>query len=505
MIQKNTEISLLVHFLAPFLLLALVSAETMESDQVGSQTGNRLAVLEFGSKGISAPMKILLTEQFRETLKKLNMYEVLDKGFTDRVEIFYPGETVYGECATLRCITELGKMLGVNYLVWGTINEKNDEYFIEGRLFSIDLEMEVKGFSLQNMAAVDSVKLEMKKLAYDISGLDIPDTLSIGSVSTISSVDSLEGKKNSRIWALLPRIPGKVRSLIYSTAIPGTGQIYSKRNYTGFGIIGTEMILGGLALLAHSNYKRSWGGFESTYNSYQSETDPATLLEMRPDIINYANDTQKYNNFMKGVRNIGLAVWGMNMVHAYIVGPEDIFVETDDLSIDEYGQLQGASRMKVWDLMSGFGVRGIILRPIFKGSSLSAYDPYMDGGLLLHTPLGLHLGPVFTSLSFEMTKYSFHSPDFNNTVTGTSFSTALNLDLSRLVRFGGNQLRKYIFLGRSSYTDGKGFMIGGDIAFQFGSSPLFMALMGRANIVSLLSTGTSAWVTIGANIGLDIP
>ena len=85
-------------------------------------------------------------------------------------------------------------MLGVNYLVGGTINEKDDEYFIEGRLFSIDLEMEVKDFSLHTMAAVDSVKLEMKKLAYDISGLEIPDTLSIGSVSTISSVDSLEGK-----------------------------------------------------------------------------------------------------------------------------------------------------------------------------------------------------------------------------------------------------------------------------------------------------------------------
>ena len=164
MIQKNIEIPLFVRFLGPFLLLALVGAETMVSDQVGSQTGNRLAVLEFASKDISAPMKTLLTEQFRETLKKLNMYEVLDQGFIDRVEIFYPGETVYGECATLRCITELGKMLGVNYLVSGTINEKNDEYFIEGRLFSIDLEMEVKGFSLQNMAAVDSVKSEMKKL-----------------------------------------------------------------------------------------------------------------------------------------------------------------------------------------------------------------------------------------------------------------------------------------------------------------------------------------------------
>ena len=135
MIQKNIEIPLFVHFLAPFFLLALVSAETMESDQVGSKTGNRLAVLEFGSKGISAPMKILLTEQFRETLKKLNMYEVLDQGFTDRVEIFYPGEAVYGECTTLRCIIELGKILGVNYLVSGTINEKNDEYFIFSSVF----------------------------------------------------------------------------------------------------------------------------------------------------------------------------------------------------------------------------------------------------------------------------------------------------------------------------------------------------------------------------------
>jgi len=494
-----------MHFLAPFFLLALISAETVKWNQVESKTGNRLAVLQFDSKGISVPMEALLTEQFRETLKKLNIFEVLDQGFTDHVEIFYPGEAVYGECITMGCIIELGKMLGVNYIVSGTINEKDDQYFIEGRLLSIDMEMEVKNFSLENMAAMDSVKLEMKKLAYDVSGLEIPDTMKIGPVSTVSSVDSLEGKKKGRIWALLPKIPGKVRSLIYSTAIPGTGQIYSKRDYIGFGIIGTEMVLGGLALLAYSNYKKSWGGFESTYNSYQSETDPATLLEMRPDIISYANDTQKYNNFMKGIRGIGLAVWGMNMVHAYIVGPEDIFVETDDLSIDEYGQWQGPSRMKVWDLMSGFGARGIILRPIFKGSSLSAYDPYTEAGLALHTPLGLHLGPVFTSLSFEMTQYSFYSPDFNDAVTGTAFSTALNLDLSRLVRFGGNQLRKYIFLGRSSYTDGKGFMIGGDIAFQFGSSPLFVALMGRANLVSLVSTGSSAWVTIGANIGLDIP
>ena len=509
MISKNIEKSLFWCFIAPCAILALVSAETVKWDQVESKTSNRLAVLEFQSKGISAPMKIILTKQFRETLKKLKMYEVLDEGLTDRVEIFYPGEAVYGECTTKGCIIELGKMLGVNYIVAGTIRKKDDEYFIKGRFFSIDMEEEVKGFSLENLSAVDSVKLEMKKLAYDVSGLEIPDTLTIGSTSTLSRVDSLEEKKKVRTWVFLPRIPAKVKSLLYSTAIPGTGQIYSKRDYTGYGFMGAEFVLGSLALLAHASYEKSWGGFEATYNNYQTETDPAILFEMRPDIISYANDTRRYNTFMKGIRVVGLAVWGMNMLHAYIVGPEDIFIETDGfgpgVSADEQSQFGQSSRITVWDILSGFGARGIILRPIFKGSSLSAYDPYTDAGLVLYTPFGLYLGPVFTSLSFEMTKYSFYETDFKNDVTGTSFVTALNLDLSKLVRFGGNQIKKFAFLGRSNYSDGKGFVLGGDLAFRFGSLPLSVALMGRANIVNLVSIGTTAWVTMGANIGLDIP
>ena len=85
MISKNIKKSLFRCFIAPCALLALISAETVKWDQVESKTSNRLAVLEFQSKGISAPMKIILTKQFRSTLKKLKMYEVLDEGLTDRV------------------------------------------------------------------------------------------------------------------------------------------------------------------------------------------------------------------------------------------------------------------------------------------------------------------------------------------------------------------------------------------------------------------------------------
>ena len=86
-------------------------------------------------------------------------------------------------------------------------------------------------------------------------------------------------------WIRLPKISKKVRSLMYSTVVPGAGQVYSKRAYTGLGFFGAEIIIGSLALLAHSNYQKSWGGFQETYKSYQIEDDPGKLIQLRPDII----------------------------------------------------------------------------------------------------------------------------------------------------------------------------------------------------------------------------
>ena len=103
------------------------------------------------------------------------MYEVLDRSMTNQVEIFYPGEEIYGECKSKGCIMELGKMLKVNYVIAGSIIEKKNEYFVKGRLFSIDMQQEVQGFSMENITAVDSIRLEMKKLAYNVSGLEVPD------------------------------------------------------------------------------------------------------------------------------------------------------------------------------------------------------------------------------------------------------------------------------------------------------------------------------------------
>lgn len=502
-IYTDPRIYLTIAFLSFIINEHVFSAEKIDWEDKALKTGNRLAVLDFSAKGISDPMRDILTEQFRQNLKKLKIYEVLDASMTNQVEIFYPGEKIYGECKSKGCILELGRLLKVNYVVAGTIIEKDKEYFVNGKMYSIDLEQEVQGFSIENVSEIDSIRLEMKKLSYNVSGLEVPDTISIEASTEVLSYVTKTKEQEKMPWIRLPKISKKVRSLMYSTVVPGAGQVYSKRAYTGLGFFGAEIIIGSLALLAHSNYQKSWGGFQETYKSYQIEDDPGKLIQLRPDIIRYANDTKKHNDFLRGLRIVGASIWSINMLHAYIVAPEDIFVNTGNLG--NFSDAESKSKLTTWDILSGFGLRGLIIRPVFKGSSLSSYSPYTDAGLLITTPIGLYFGSVFTSLTYEISNYSFTSSDFENKVEGSSHTTAFNFDLTNKISFGGKSIKKYAFLGRSNYSDGKGYLIGGDLVYNVSTFPLSFALSSRANMVNTKSLGSTMWVSLGVNVGINIP
>ena len=81
----------------------------------------------------------------------------------------------------------------------------------------------------------------------------------------------------------------------------------------------------------------------------------------------------------------------------------------------------------------------------------------------------------------------------------------LSFDITEKISLGGNHLKKYMLIGRSSYEDGKGYVIGGDLVYDIGSSPVSFSLISRTNLVKSASLGTSMWVTLGVNLGFDIP
>ena len=306
------------------LLIFCLVAEVTKS--VSLATGNKLAVLRFEGWGISDPLTIFLTEEFRETIRELDVFQVQDRGITNEIKIFYPLKKDYWACWSEECVLDLGKRLNVNYIIAGNIQKKDgDSFLINGRLFSIDMETLLSEFAMNSSGITDSLLLEMKKMAYNVSGLPIPDTLSVGSdTSQVVITGDLDRKQT---WFKLPPIPSKIKALMMSTALPGSGQIWAQKKYPGYSFMGMEATLGTAALIAYIQYESSWGDFEKSYNAYQNGTDPHNLILLRPKVIKYANDTRKYNAFMRNIRSVGASIWIVNMVHAYLVAPNDDFFD----------------------------------------------------------------------------------------------------------------------------------------------------------------------------------
>lgn len=299
------------------------------------ETGNNLAVLRFEGWGISEPLTKFLTEEFRETVRELEIFQVQDRGLTNEIKIFYPRKKNYWACWSQECVIDIGQRLNVQYIIAGNIQKKdNDAFLINGRLFSVNMETLVSEFAMNSSGITDSLLLEMKKMAYNVSGLPIPDTLSVGSdITAVSATGNLDREKD---WFSLPPIPSKIKALMMSTALPGSGQIWSQKKIPGYGFMGIEAILGTAALISYLQYQESWGSFEKNYNSYQNESDPHNLISIRPKVIQFADETRRYNSFMKNIRSVATSIWVFNMVHAYLVAPNDDFFDGEYFFDIEY-------------------------------------------------------------------------------------------------------------------------------------------------------------------------
>ena len=292
-------------------------------------TGNRLAVLEFEGYSISEPLAEYLTEEFRKTVRDLEIFTVQDRGLTSEINIFYPRKKDYWSCWDEGCAINIGKKLKVDYIIAGNIQKSdNDNFLINGRLFSVEMETMMNEFALSSSSITDSLLLEMRKLAYNVSGLPVPDTLSVASDATqVGIAERAKQKRGALKLPYIPPIPTKIKALMMSTAIPGSGQIWVERKYPGYGFMGTEATLGLAALIAYYNYNKAWDGFEENYNAYRMGMDPYELYELRPQIINYAQETRRYNSFMKNLRSVAASIWIVNMFHAYLVAPSDDFFD----------------------------------------------------------------------------------------------------------------------------------------------------------------------------------
>ena len=95
------------------LVSVCIAANTTK--KISFETGNKLAVLRFEGDGVSDPLIEHLTEELRQSIRDLKIFNVQNQDITNDVHIFYPRSKDYWSCWNKECAVDIGRQLRVNW------------------------------------------------------------------------------------------------------------------------------------------------------------------------------------------------------------------------------------------------------------------------------------------------------------------------------------------------------------------------------------------------------
>lgn len=293
-------------------IVGLDAPTSLKLKRAGTQMQRTVAVLDFEGLGITSQEAQALTNRFTTALSSTKKVILVERGTMNDVLEEQGFEA--GECTSDECAAEVGAMLGVEYMVSGSIGKIGNSYTIDAKMFSVATGAAESMENITYSGAVDGLIVEIEILAWDILSLDPPRALKRKRNQGVPDYNSVSVKRRTKGGALL-------RSLI----VPGFGQLYSGRKISAFSFMGIELALIGLAFNS-----------QSTFNSLQSDQDAARALydasTSQEDIQNYAAqlvaidaDLQAANDQLMLFSASAAGLWALNVIHAFITGPRDDF------------------------------------------------------------------------------------------------------------------------------------------------------------------------------------
>ena len=122
------------------LVSVCIAANTTK--KISFETGNKLAVLRFEGDGVSDPLIEHLTEELRQSIRDLKIFNVQNQDITNDVHIFYPRSKDYWACWKKECAVDIGRQLRVNYVIAGNIQKKEkplEKKFLTTKLLHLNL------------------------------------------------------------------------------------------------------------------------------------------------------------------------------------------------------------------------------------------------------------------------------------------------------------------------------------------------------------------------------
>jgi TolB-like protein len=155
-----------------------------------------VAILDFDGQGVDAGEVQTLTERMRTEIGNTNAVRLIERKAVEKI-MQEQGFQQSG-CTSDECAAEVGQLLGVQFMVSGTIGKMGKKYTIDCKMFSVETGETVRSKNATHDGDISGLLLEMQIMAWEISGLEAPGNLKLkraGSESTRTvAVMDFEGR-----------------------------------------------------------------------------------------------------------------------------------------------------------------------------------------------------------------------------------------------------------------------------------------------------------------------
>ena len=111
-----------------------------------------------------------------------------------------------------------------------------------------------------------------------------------------------------------------------------------------------------------------------------------------------------------------------------------------------------------------------------------------------------------TRVGYESAGYSFESSDgLSESYLGSGAGVVLNIDLSKIIKIGGQNIIKEFIIGRQDYDHGSGFTAGYNLNLLMGKLPFSISVSSRFNTINFTDgSGSSYYGSLSVGLGLDL-
>jgi len=188
-----------------------------------------IAVIDFDGHGVSQDEVKALTNRFRNEMFKFSNYDMMERAFMEEI-LDEQGFQMSG-CTSDACVVEVGKLIGVEQMIGGSISKIGDVFSISARIMSIETGQIVKTATYDHVGGIGSLLTSgMYKIAEKLAGEEAAQK---GAVAAgIGSFYIISEPPGANIWIDDNLIEGITPKMVENISAGSHKIFLQKDNYT---------------------------------------------------------------------------------------------------------------------------------------------------------------------------------------------------------------------------------------------------------------------------------